>query len=114
MLAVAYVRADLSTKTDTFVAVGPRNLNEHRYGRVSRKRESRLLTCMPSHRDGGGQTSLAAFRVRKPTICAINGHAVGIGEYLSSGRQLVERRFLARLLTDGALHLTYHTCLGIH
>lgn len=31
------------------------------------------------HRDGGGQTSLSLLGVRKPTICAINGSAVGIG-----------------------------------
>jgi hypothetical protein len=35
---------------------------------------------MARHRDGGGQTSLAAFKIRKPTIAAINGHAIGIGE----------------------------------
>lgn len=34
---------------------------------------------MNEHRDGGGMTALAAFAIRKPTICAINGHAVGIG-----------------------------------
>lgn len=34
---------------------------------------------MSQHRDGGGQTALAAFKVAKPTIAAINGHAIGIG-----------------------------------
>ncbi|KAM0755977.1 enoyl-CoA hydratase/isomerase family protein [Meredithblackwellia eburnea MCA 4105] len=34
---------------------------------------------MNMHRDGGGRASLALFKVRKPTIAAINGHAVGIG-----------------------------------
>lgn len=34
---------------------------------------------MNEHRDTGGQVALATFSVRKPTICAINGHAVGIG-----------------------------------
>ncbi|MCD6296465.1 MAG: crotonase/enoyl-CoA hydratase family protein [Deltaproteobacteria bacterium] len=34
---------------------------------------------MSEHRDGGGQTSLAIFKCRKPVIAAINGHAVGIG-----------------------------------
>jgi enoyl-CoA hydratase/carnithine racemase len=31
------------------------------------------------YRDGGGQTTLAIFRCRKPVIAAINGHAVGFG-----------------------------------
>ncbi|MBW2034798.1 MAG: enoyl-CoA hydratase/isomerase family protein, partial [Deltaproteobacteria bacterium] len=31
------------------------------------------------HRDGGGQTTLAIFKCRKPVIAAINGHAVGVG-----------------------------------
>ncbi|KAK2751035.1 hypothetical protein FQN57_000110 [Myotisia sp. PD_48] len=31
------------------------------------------------HRDGGGQTTLAIFRCRKPVIMAMNGPAVGIG-----------------------------------
>jgi enoyl-CoA hydratase/carnithine racemase len=31
------------------------------------------------HRDGGGQTTLAIFKCRKPVIGAINGHAVGVG-----------------------------------
>lgn len=34
---------------------------------------------MSEHRDGGGQTTLAIFKCRKPVIAAINGHAVGIG-----------------------------------
>lgn len=38
------------------------------------------VPTMARHRDGGGQTSLAAFKIRKPTIAAINGHAIGIGE----------------------------------
>ena len=29
-----------------------------------------------AHRDGGGQVTLAIFRCRKITICAVNGHAV--------------------------------------
>lgn len=33
----------------------------------------------PEYRDRGGQCSLAIFKCRKPTIAAINGHAVGIG-----------------------------------
>ncbi|KAF7555056.1 hypothetical protein G7046_g6647 [Stylonectria norvegica] len=32
-----------------------------------------------THRDGGGQVSLAMFRCNKPIIAAINGHAVGVG-----------------------------------
>lgn len=40
---------------------------------------------MNSHRDGGGQTSLGAFSIRKPTICAINGSAVGIGITMTLG-----------------------------
>jgi len=32
-----------------------------------------------THRDGGGQVALAAFRCRKPVIAAMNGHAVGVG-----------------------------------
>ncbi|TBU33373.1 peroxisomal enoyl-CoA-hydratase [Dichomitus squalens] len=32
-----------------------------------------------AHRDGGGQVTLAIFRCRKITICAVNGHAVGVG-----------------------------------
>ena len=36
-------------------------------------------TSTSGHRDGGGQTALAAFRCRKPVIAAINGHAVGVG-----------------------------------
>ena len=31
------------------------------------------------YRDGGGQTTLAIFRCRKPVIAAMNGHAVGLG-----------------------------------
>ncbi|KAJ5186442.1 hypothetical protein N7449_011206 [Penicillium cf. viridicatum] len=31
------------------------------------------------HRDSGGRINLAIYRCRKPTICAINGPAVGIG-----------------------------------
>lgn len=31
------------------------------------------------HRDGGGQAALAIHKSEKPVICAINGHAVGIG-----------------------------------
>lgn len=31
------------------------------------------------HRDGGGQAALAIYRCQKPVICAVNGHAVGIG-----------------------------------
>jgi len=34
---------------------------------------------MSEHRDGGGQTTLAIFKCRKPVIAAINGHAVGVG-----------------------------------
>lgn len=45
-------------------------------GRFSHNAASNLN----EHRDGGGQTSLAALRIRKPTICAINGHGVGIGK----------------------------------
>ncbi|KAK4048105.1 hypothetical protein OIV83_004975 [Microbotryomycetes sp. JL201] len=37
------------------------------------------------HRDHGGQTSLAFFRSLKPTIAAINGHAVGIGITMTLG-----------------------------
>jgi enoyl-CoA hydratase/carnithine racemase len=36
-------------------------------------------TTLSSHRDGGGQVSLAVYKCRKPVIAAINGHAVGIG-----------------------------------
>jgi len=36
-------------------------------------------TTISSHRDGGGQVSLAIHKCRKPVIGAINGHAVGIG-----------------------------------
>lgn len=32
-----------------------------------------------TYRDGGGQTSLAIYRQRKPVIAAINGPAVGVG-----------------------------------
>ncbi|KAI1796898.1 peroxisomal enoyl-CoA-hydratase [Ganoderma leucocontextum] len=32
-----------------------------------------------AHRDGGGQVTLAIHRCRKITICAVNGHAVGVG-----------------------------------
>lgn len=45
-------------------------------GRHKHHNSSRNLN---EHRDGGGQTSLAALAIRKPTICAVNGHAVGIG-----------------------------------
>jgi enoyl-CoA hydratase/carnithine racemase len=31
------------------------------------------------YRDGGGQTTLAIFKCRKPVIAAMNGHAVGVG-----------------------------------
>ncbi len=31
------------------------------------------------YRDGGGQTTLAIFKCRKPVIAAMNGHAVGLG-----------------------------------
>ncbi|KAF7195051.1 Enoyl-CoA hydratase AFT3-1 [Pseudocercospora fuligena] len=31
------------------------------------------------HRDSGGRSNLAIFRCRKPTICALNGPAVGLG-----------------------------------
>ncbi|KAG9243319.1 ClpP/crotonase-like domain-containing protein [Calycina marina] len=32
-----------------------------------------------THRDGGGQVTLAIYRCQKPVIAAINGHAVGVG-----------------------------------
>ncbi|PIL35489.1 hypothetical protein GSI_02217 [Ganoderma sinense ZZ0214-1] len=32
-----------------------------------------------AHRDGGGQVTIAIHRCRKITICAVNGHAVGVG-----------------------------------
>ena len=41
-------------------------------------REGRKVS-VNEHRDGGGQTTLAIFKCRKPVIAAINGHAVGVG-----------------------------------
>ena len=41
-------------------------------------REGRKVS-LNEHRDGGGQTTLAIFKCRKPVIAAINGHAVGVG-----------------------------------
>jgi len=32
-----------------------------------------------THRDSGGKVTLAIFRCRKITICAVNGHAAGVG-----------------------------------
>ena len=42
------------------------------------EKEGRKAT-INEHRDGGGQTTLAIFKCRKPVIAAINGHAVGVG-----------------------------------
>ncbi|MBW2168708.1 MAG: crotonase/enoyl-CoA hydratase family protein [Deltaproteobacteria bacterium] len=42
------------------------------------EKEGRKIT-ISEHRDGGGQTTLAIFKCRKPVIAAINGHAVGVG-----------------------------------
>jgi enoyl-CoA hydratase/carnithine racemase len=42
------------------------------------QREGREIR-LSSHRDGGGQVSLAVFNCRKPVIAAIHGPAVGIG-----------------------------------
>lgn len=41
------------------------------------------VTAARQHRDGGGQATLAIARTRKPVICAINGHSVGIGATLT-------------------------------
>jgi enoyl-CoA hydratase/carnithine racemase len=55
--------ADLSTGGSTF------DLSEEQGRKIA----------ISEYRDGGGQTTLAIFRCRKPVIAAINGHAVGIG-----------------------------------
>ncbi|KAF7328000.1 Enoyl-CoA hydratase isomerase family protein [Mycena kentingensis (nom. inval.)] len=41
--------------------------------------EAELQQGRHSHRDTGGQTSLAIYRCRKLTIAAVNGHAAGVG-----------------------------------
>lgn len=53
--------ADLARGGDTF----------HRPDEVSES--------SPVRRDGGGRVSLRIFDMQKPTIAAINGHAVGVG-----------------------------------
>ncbi|KAH7027671.1 ClpP/crotonase-like domain-containing protein [Microdochium trichocladiopsis] len=38
-----------------------------------------VAAARAAHRDGGAQVSLAIYNCAKPVICAINGHAVGVG-----------------------------------
>lgn len=38
-----------------------------------------VVAAREAHRDGGAQVSLAIYHCKKPVICAINGHAVGVG-----------------------------------
>ncbi|KXJ86225.1 enoyl-CoA hydratase/isomerase [Microdochium bolleyi] len=38
-----------------------------------------VAAARAAHRDGGAQVSLAIYNCKKPVVCAINGHAVGVG-----------------------------------
>ena len=76
--------ADLSRRGNTFNASEKYEID----GRIGVSKGGQVVCVdtqtndkyiQPDHRDSAGQVVLAIRRCRKPTIAAINGHAVGVG-----------------------------------
>ncbi|KAL8292771.1 hypothetical protein RQP46_001383 [Phenoliferia psychrophenolica] len=81
-LVQAYSRLDKDNAVKVIVTCGaPNKGNAFCAGADLKKGDFNYANTrnLNEHRDGGGQTSLATFKVAKPTICALNGHAIGIG-----------------------------------
>jgi enoyl-CoA hydratase/carnithine racemase len=70
-----------------------------------------------AHRDTGGKVTIAIFRCRKITICAVNGHAAGVGitglqlpcdfRFVWSGAKLAFPFVRRGIAAEGALR--YHS-----